>query len=153
MEIEKRIEKLEERIDKTDERVSGLDKSVAVYSAIFEKNLQMQEKLSASIDKLSDTTVGLQGTLIGVQAELRKSSEEQEDNLEKIKSLEETTGRRIDLVESELRKKFGILQKDVEEVEERGKFDFLKFIKENLISLVLGIYIILDFIKNYTSGK
>ena len=149
MELEHRVVKLEERQEKTEEKVVSIDKSLAVYSAVFERNLQMQEKLAGSIDKLSESTSALQTTLTIVQGELLRSSQQQESNMLRIRGLEEETGREIEFLKGEIRSKLDALKIEVSEVDEKGKFDIVKFFKDNFVSGLLSIYILFNLIKEY----
>lgn len=150
---ERRLEHLEERFQRSEEKIAQLDKSNAVYSVIFERNLLTQEKLSASIDKLSETTVGLQNTLIGVQKDIKLNYEAQESNSKRISAIESITNSKIIDLEAKLHEKLEKFEDDLNNVDNKGKFDFIKFIKENFLSVILVIYMILDGLKNYISIK
>ena len=88
---DRRLNHLEERFAKAEDKVTQLDKSIAVYSAIFERNLQIQEKLSTAIDRLAETINSIQNTLIGVLQDTKRNSELQQSNQNKIGEIESTT--------------------------------------------------------------
>ena len=141
MEIEKRLDSIEERIVKNDEKIAQLDKSVAVYSAIFERNLSVQEKLSNSIDKLSEIIAGIRTTLIEMQNEIKSNSDAQEGNSNKINKLEEYTSDKIKQLEIKLHERFEKVDTEIDKVDEKGKFDFLVYVKNNIPSLIILVYI------------
>ncbi len=146
----KRLEQLEEKITKTDDKVIQLDKSIAVYSAIFERNLQIQEKLSSAIDRLSTTISDIQQTLIGVIADTKRNSELQQSNTHKIGEIEQSTEKKISELEHKLKGKMDKLDERIEDVDDKGKFDFLKFVKDNFLSVSVVLYILYEvFIKGY----
>lgn len=126
-----------------------LDKSIAVYSAIFERNLQIQEKLSTAIDRLTETTSGLQRTLIGVLQDIKRNAEAQEQNSLKIGEIEVATDKKINELETKLHGKLETLDVKLNTVDDKGKFDFIKFLKENFISVTMFVYIIVDGVKSY----
>jgi chromosome segregation ATPase len=145
----KRIEQLDERTNRTEEKVAQLDKSIAVYSAIFEKNLQIQEKLSTAIDRLAETINSIQQTLVGVLRDTKVNTELQQSNSQKIGEIEATTGKKISELEVKLHSKISELDTKLNEVDDKGKFDFLKFIRENLLTVTLFMYIMYDAVKSY----
>jgi chromosome segregation ATPase len=171
MELElHRIEELEKKTERLGDRVMSMDKSLAVYSAVFEKTLQTQEKLATSIDRLSETTSELKNTLTKIQADITRNSEEQIANSNRIKDLEvrtdgkirdiETgTDEKIKEIEKDITSKFTSLNSEVKAVDEKTKFDIMKFIKENFATIVLAVYVIanslnsvFDVLKKMTGG-
>jgi chromosome segregation ATPase len=111
---DRRLNQLEERFTRTEDKVMQLDKSIAVYSAIFERNLQIQEKLSTAIDRLTETTSGLQRTLIGVLQDIKRNAEAQEQNSMKIGEIEVATDKKINELETKLHGKLELhLRHDV----------------------------------------
>lgn len=150
---DKRLDQLEERFIRTEDKVIQLDKSIAVYSAIFEKNLQIQEKLSTAIDKLTETTSGLQGTLVGVLQDIKRNSDAQEKNANRIEEIESATDKKVIVLETRLNDKLEKMDGRLSTVDEKGKFDILKFLKENLISVIMFVYIIVDGVKSYFGIK
>lgn len=146
---DRRLNQLEERFTRTEDKVMQLDKSIAVYSAIFERNLQIQEKLSTAIDRLTETTSGLQRTLIGVLQDIKRNAEAQEQNSLKIGEIEVATDKKINELETKLHGKLETLDVKLNTVDDKGKFDFIKFLKENFISVTMFVYIIVDGVKSY----
>ena len=150
---DKRLDQLEERFTRTEDKVIQLDKSIAVYSAIFEKNLQIQEKLSTAIDKLTETSSGLQGTLVGVLQDIKRNSEAQEKNSTRIDEIETATDKKVAGLEIKLNDKLEKMDGKLNTVDDKGKFDILKFIKENFISVTMFVYIIVEGVKGYLGIK
>jgi hypothetical protein len=148
-----RIERLEERFTRTEDKVAMLDKNVAVYSAIFERTLQVHEKLSLAIDRLSETTAGLEKILVGVLQDIKRNAEAQEKNELHINKIESVTDRKIEELDSKLHKKLESLDGKLNTVDEKGKFDILKFIKDNFTSIVLAIYVGVDYVVGYLKTK
>jgi len=146
---ENRLERLEERFTRTEDKVAVLDKNVAVYSAIFERTLQVHEKLSTAIDRLSSTTSGLEKILVGVLQDIKRNSEAQEKNEIQINKIETTTDKKIEELDSRLHKKLESLDGKLTTVDEKGKFDILKFLKDNFAIVGLITYVIIDAIKGY----
>lgn len=143
MELElHRIEELEKKAERLDDRVMSMDKSLAVYSAVFEKTLQTQEKLATSIDKLSETTSELKNTLTKIQSDITRNSEEQIANSNRIKDLETRTEGKIKKIEKDINSKFISLNTDVKAVDEKSKFDVMKFVKNNFVTIILSVYVI-----------
>jgi hypothetical protein len=145
----RRLDQLEERAIKTEDKVIQLDKSLAIYSAIFEKNMNIQEKLSTAIDRLAETISDIQQTLVGVLQDTKRNAELQVSNSLRIGELGMSTENKINSLEEKLRTKIQSLDLKLNEVDDKGKFDFLKYIKENFVSISIVIYIIYDLIKAY----
>jgi len=145
----RRLEILEARFNKSEEKVMQLDKSIAVYSAIFERNLQIQEKLAVAIDKLSATISDIQQTIVGVVRDTERNSELHESNAHRIIEVEGSTEKKITEIENKLRTKMDKLDDELKEVDNKGKFDILKFIKDNFFSVTLIGYMIYDAAKSY----
>ena len=144
IDIEKKFERLEERVGRGEERIATLDKSVAVYSTVAERTLQIQEKLSVSIDRLSETTIELQNTLVRVQSDIKYSSEEQKKNMEKVEKLEGATNKRLSEIDVKWDEKLKELAKGVREVDNRGKFDVIKFIRDNFVTILIFAFSIYE---------
>jgi len=149
----RRLDQLEERFTRTEDKVVQLDKSVAVYSAIFERTLQVHEKLSGAIDRLSETTSGLQTTLVGVIHDIKTNSEAQEKNSLQIENIKTSTDARIIDLDNKINNKIEKLDGKLNTVDEKGKFDILKFIKENFVSISFALYIISEWVISYLQGK
>lgn len=148
-----RLDRLEERFARTEDKVAMLDKNVAVYSAIFERTLQVHEKLSTAIDRLSETTAGLEKILVGVLQDIKRNAEAQEKNELQISKIESITDRKIEELDSKLHKKLESLDGKLNTVDEKGKFDILKFLKDNFATIGFVVYIIIDALKNYLGIK
>ena len=144
-----RLDRLEERFARTEDKVAILDKNVAVYSAIFERTLQVHEKLSTAIDRLSATTSGLEKILVGVLQDIKRNFEAQEKNEIQINKIETTTDKKIQELDSKLHIKLESLDGKLNTVDEKGKFDILKFLKDNFATVGLITYIIIDMVKGY----
>lgn len=149
----RRIDQLEERFTRTEDKVAQLDKSVAVYSAIFERTLQVHEKLSGAIDRLSETTSGLQTTLVGVIHDIKTNSEAQEKNSIQIDNIKSSTDARISDLDNKINTKIEKLDGKLNTVDEKGKFDILDFIKKNFVSISFALYILSDWVKSYLQSK
>lgn len=149
----RRLDQLEERFARTEDKVVQLDKSVAVYSAIFERTLQVHEKLSSAIDRLSETTSGLQTTLVGVIHDIKMNSEAQERNSNQIDSVRSATDTRISALDDKINKKIETLDGRLHTVDEKGKFDIMEFIKKNFFQIGFILYIISEWTKSYLLSK
>ena len=144
---------IEKRLDNLEDKINGLDKSVAVYSVISERNLQIQEKLSNSIDKLSDTTAGLQNTLIAMQGEIKKNSDEQERNSQSINRIELATNSKIEGLEIQVQTKIESLKSQLSLVDDKSKFDFVKYLRENFVAIFFVGYVVFEKVMQYLSTK
>ena len=144
-----RLDRLEERFSRTEDKVAVLDKNVAVYSAIFERTLQVHEKLSSAIDRLSETTAGLEKILVGVLQDIKRNFEAQEKNEIQISRIETITDRKIEELDSKLHKKLESMDGKLNTVDEKGKFDILKFVKDIFATIGFIAYILIDALKNY----
>lgn len=149
----RRLDQLEERFTRTEDKVVQLDKSVAVYSAIFERTLQVHEKLSGAIDRLSETTSGLQTTLVGVIHDIKTNSEAQEKNSIQIDNIKSSTDARISDLDNKINTKIEKLDGKLNTVDEKGKFDILDFIKKNFVSISFALYILSDWVKSYLQSR
>ena len=145
----KRIDHIEERVVRTEDKIAQLDKSMAVYSAIFERNLQIQEKFSISVDKLDETIRSIQQTLITIISDNKRNYELQQVNSNKIGEIEQETEKKITEMENKLRGKMDKLDEKIDDVDDKGKFDFLKFAKENLFSITVAAYMIYDVVTKF----
>lgn len=144
-----RLDRLERKLEINEEKLIQLDKNNAIYSVILERNLTTQEKLSASIDKLSETTIGLQNTLVGVQQDIKRNNEAHEKNNEKIEKVEQSTEQRLREFEKTLETKFIKINDGLHSVDDKMNFDISKFIKDNLVSLLIGGAFIVNKILEY----
>ena len=113
---ESRIKKLQDDYDDLDDRVTELDKDTAVNTQMILSSLKNLEKLPETMSNISKTMISMQG-------EISKSNE------------------RI----GDLDTKFNSLSKKIDEVDEEGKFNIRKWIRDNWIALsvliVAGFYV------------
>lgn len=116
-----RIKKLEKDCDNLDDRVTELDKNTAVNTQVILSSLK-------NLERLPDTMIEISNTMISMQGEISKSNE------------------RI----GELDNKFNLLKDQIDEVDEDGKFNIRKFLKDNWISLVVAVGAMAYLIKKFT---
>ena len=116
-----RIKKLEKDCDNLDDRVTELDKNTAVNTQVILSSLK-------NLERLPDTMIEISNTMISMQGEISKSNE------------------RI----GELDNKFNLLKDQIDEVDEEGKFNIRKFLKDNWISLVVAVGAMAYLIKKFT---
>lgn len=116
-----RIKKLEKDCDNLDDRVTELDKNTAVNTQVILSSLK-------NLERLPDTMIEISNTMISMQGEISKSNE------------------RI----GELDNKFNLLKDQIDEVDEDGKFNIRKFLKDNWISIVVAAGAMAYLIKKIT---
>jgi len=116
-----RIKKLEKDCDNLDDRVTELDKNTAVNTQVILSSLK-------NLERLPDTMIEISNTMISMQGEISKSNE------------------RI----GELDNKFNLLKDQIDEVDEDGKFNIRKFLKDNWISIVVAAGAMAYLIKKFT---
>ena len=117
-----RIKKLEKDCEDLDDRVTDLDKSTAV-------NTQMIFSSLKNLEKLPETMIDISKTMVSIQNELSNSNE------------------RI----GELDNKFNSLKKQINDVDEEGKFNIRKCIKDNWIGIVMGAGALIYFFNQFMS--
>jgi uncharacterized coiled-coil protein SlyX len=123
------IDDIEKRIISLEDKVNNMDKEISiftVYRGTIDQNTKsirslessnvILERLSVVIDKLSDAVAQIQITLVTMGNKLTENS----DDIAGVKN------------------DVGKLKESVEEVDEKGKFDFIKIIRDNAIPLMLG---------------
>lgn len=103
-------EKLEQRVSDVEDEISELKTKQLLDNQKFTMILE-------NLSKLPDAINNMEKTLIGMQEEIKRSGD-------KTESLE---------------KKFDKLNAKVCEIDEDGKFDIRKWIRQNFIALVLAV--------------
>jgi len=110
------LEDTEKRIMMLEDRMLNMDKNVTLFGAYLDTSRQVQEKFSMTMEKISDTITQVQITLTKMEDKL--------------------SGNTSDI--AGVKKDVGDLRKSLEIVDDKGKFDFLKFIRDNAIGFLLG---------------
>ena len=132
------------KINKLDTRVTELESTRPFLKEMIERNIASNEKLS--------------NTLQDVQISMIKMNEKMDDQTESFKQLqkdfEEASKKTDDRIESVKKETFDKIEKvndKVKEVEEKGKFDIILFIKANwpwIVALLgIGFLYIADKVK------
>lgn len=98
------------RLDRVESNVTSLLKQVGVMESILEGNVKVQEKLSTMLENFGNTLNDFRVTLVEIKINL-------ENIAGKVKEVED----------------------DTENLTERGHFDFIKWVKENLVTILLGL--------------
>ena len=148
--------KLEEKVDREisglREKSSSMDKAIGIYSAMFEKNVQSQEKLSGAIDELTKTTSGLQQTLIQLQGDIQRNNDWQAETASNLKKVEDDTKNKFEAMTVLIETKTSKIKDDVKVIDEKGKFDIWLAVKNNFVSIIITIYIIVEMLARFKGG-
>lgn len=132
------------KINKLDTRVTELESTRPFLKEMIERNIASNEKLS--------------NTLHDVQISMIKMNEKMDDQTQSFKQLQQDfeevskkTDAKIELVKQETFDKIEKVNDKVKEVEEKGKFDIMLFIKANwpwIVALLgVGFLYIADKVK------
>jgi predicted nucleic acid-binding Zn-ribbon protein len=110
------IEDMEKRVIMLEDRMLNMDKNITLFGAYLETARSVQEKFSITMEKISDTIAQVQITLTKMEDKLTSNS----DDIAGVK------------------KDVGDLKKSIEDVDDKGKFDFVKFIRDNAVGFLIG---------------
>jgi chromosome segregation ATPase len=123
------IDDIERRMDKVEAKVAEMDKTMAVFNVYkdtidnnslsirkLETSNAILDRLATAMDKVSTAVSEIQIALVNMNNKLSSNSED-------------INGIKNDIAS---------LKKDVVAVDDKGKFDFIKFLKDNAIGILLG---------------
>jgi len=131
-------------------RVGVLEQKQAVSDILAQQSIETTKELSLTLKEFSITLVNINNSLARSDEKIEEVSKIISKIDSKVSSLEENFEEKVDCLEANLSKDVGVLKQKIEEVEEKGKFDFILYVKQNFIKilLILGAigYVVSQFI-------
>ncbi len=109
---------IEDRVDCLEGRVNEMDKSDAKLEQVTKQFLEQLDKANTVLDRLDGTLKEVQLSMVQMQSEIKSNSE------------------KVDALESK-----------VNNIEDKGKFDWLVFIKKDAIPFLLGSGVLFAILK------
>lgn len=131
-------------------RVGVLEQKQAVSDILAQQSIETTKELSLTLKEFSITLVNINNSLARSDEKIEEVSKIISKIDCKVSSLEENFEEKVDCLEANLSKDVGVLKQKIEEVEEKGKFDFVLYVKQNFIKILLTLgglgYVISQFI-------
>lgn len=124
---ETRINSLERRVDIMEDEIHALEKSQGIIGVYLDKSNEIQEKSNIIQKELSDAIVSIQIALGKFSSDLHYSIQKTEE-----------IGKGLNEFKREVRVEFEQMGRNVDTIEDKGKFDFVNFIREKAIPSLLG---------------
>ena len=118
-------------------RVGVLEQKQAVSDILAQQSIETTKELSLTLKEFSITLVNINNSLARSDEKIEEVSKIISKIDCKVSSLEENFEEKVDCLEANLSKDVGILKQKIEEVEEKGKFDIVLYIKQNFIKIIL----------------
>lgn len=118
-------------------RVGVLEQKQAVSDILAQQSIETTKELSLTLKEFSITLVNINNSLARSDEKIEEVSKIISKIDSKVSSLEENFEERVDCLEANLSKDVGVLKQKIEEVEEKGKFDIVLYIKQNFIKIIL----------------
>lgn len=118
-------------------RVGVLEQKQAVSDILAQQSIETTKELSLTLKEFSITLVNINNSLARSDEKIEEVSRIISKIDCKVSSLEENFEEKVDCLEANLSKDVGVLKQKIEEVEEKGKFDIVLYIKQNFIKIIL----------------
>lgn len=118
-------------------RVGVLEQKQAVSDILAQQSIETTKELSLTLKEFSITLVNINNSLARSDEKIEEVSKIISKIDSKVSSLEENFEEKVDCLEANLSKDVGVLKQKIEEVEEKGKFDIVLYIKQNFIKIIL----------------
>lgn len=118
-------------------RVGVLEQKQAVSDILAQQSIETTKELSLTLKEFSITLVNINNSLARSDEKIEEVSKIISKIDSKVSSLEENFEEKVDCLEANLSKDVGVLKQKIEEVEEKGKFDFILYVKQNFIKILL----------------
>ena len=118
-------------------RVGVLEQKQAVSDILAQQSIETTKELSLTLKEFSITLVNINNSLARSDEKIEEMSKIISKIDCKVSSLEENFEEKVDCLEANLSKDVGVLKQKIEEVEEKGKFDFILYVKQNFIKILL----------------
>lgn len=118
-------------------RVGVLEQKQAVSDILAQQSIETTKELSLTLKEFSITLVNINNSLARSDEKIEEMSKIISKIDGKVSSLEENFEEKVDCLEANLSKDVGVLKQKIEEVEEKGKFDFILYVKQNFIKILL----------------
>lgn len=125
---------MDTRITKLEDKVGQIDKSLGIFTAIFDRNLAVQEQLSLSIDNFSKALIEIQLTMKDMRNEIKENSNTAQSLSVEMANQRANFASEIVRLSSDI----SSTKKLVDAVDEKGKIDVTKLLSEWGTKLLLG---------------
>ena len=132
-------------------RVGVLEQKQAVSDILAQQSIETTKELSLTLKEFSITLVNINNSLARSDEKIEEMSKIISKIDGKVSSLEENFEEKVDCLEANISKDVGVLKDRIDTVEEKGKFDFILYVKQNFVTIMLALgalaYIITNIVK------
>lgn len=132
------------KVNKLDSRLTKIESTRPFLEDMIERNI-------ASNEKLANTLQEVQISMVKMNEKMDEQSEALRTMRQEFEQANAATNKRIEAVDKKAMEGIAKVSEQVEEVEEKGKFDIYGFIKKNwpwiLVLLGLGFMSISQYVK------
>lgn len=132
------------KVNKLDSRLTKIESTRPFLEDMIERNI-------ASNEKLANTLQEVQISMVKMNEKMDEQSEALRTMKQEFEQANAATNRKIEEVDRKATEGIAKVSEQVEEVEEKGKFDIYSFIKKNwpwiLVLLGLGFMSISQYVK------
>lgn len=131
---DKELEDLKSKIDKLEyTEIKELKEEIQEIKLNLNTNNILTKQCTESNEKLSATLEILKSTMIEVAQSVKDSNKVTSELTATVKSLND----KVNNVESTMGKKFNEVNERMEAIDNKSKFDILKFLKSNIVGIIL----------------
>ena len=130
---ERRITILEEDYDNLNEKYTKIDKDLAVTTTSIIQTLK-------GLEKLPDTLNAIKDTMSVMQVSIGKTVEKTDALAEQVKLVNDKVEKTDSLIEQVkyVNDKLESVNSKVEQIDEEGKFNIRKYVKDNWIKIIIS---------------
>lgn len=134
---EKNIDTLYSKVNKLSDRMTKIESTRPFLEDLIKRNIKTNEELSKTLN-------GVQMSMVRMNEKMDEQSEALVSMKQEFEEANKKTNEKIENVKKYTAEKIQAVDSRVDEVEEKGKFDFLLWIKSNWpwIVCVLGLGIL-----------
>jgi outer membrane murein-binding lipoprotein Lpp len=134
-----KIQDLESKVNKLEyEEIKGIKEEIKTIQINLAENNILTRQSVESTDKLSDTLTTVKETMIQMSESMKTNNRVSEELASSVKSL----NHQVNGLEDKMDCKFKEVDIKIREQEDKNKFDIMLWIKDNWISLVVGVGVI-----------
>jgi predicted nucleic acid-binding Zn-ribbon protein len=143
------------RIERLENRTAETDVKVGVFTALFERNMLIQEKLADTISKFSENTNQINVAIAAIQSQVSRLLEDNEtlrkDFSSAVTSMQTSQAENSRLIDEEIsaiRKEVDAIKETIKQIDEKGKIDVLTIFKNWIVAFLVGggAFALLDFV-------
>lgn len=119
-------------------RIGVLEQKQAVSDLLTQQSIETSKELSTTLKDFGITLVNISNSLSRSDERMEEMGKVISKIDHKVDCLEANVENRVDELEGDFCDKVSGLHQKIEIVEEKGKFDFIQYIKQNFIQIVIA---------------